>query len=206
MAPLLLAGFGIGFIALTVTHNGIDIVPDSIGWALFAFGMMRLAWRSPLFLAASVLAWVNTAVALLNFAPDVLPDAIADVVVFAYNVLECLTLVVGATAVAEAAKLTDRGTSRQFRMISLLFGATLIAFVTGWIIFASNADAGTTIIGGGSLAFLLTLIWLLVLLILRADRDYVDATQPVTQDPPRSRSGNPAKRATGQPRKSASGQ
>jgi hypothetical protein len=200
MAPLLFAGFGIGFIALTVTQNGIDVVPDSIGWGLFAYGMSRLARRSRLFVVTAALSAVNAVIALVNFLPRALPDTVDDVVVFVYNVLSNLTLALAATAIADAAKPDDPGTARHFRLMSVIFGSTLVAFVTGWIVFSTDEDAGTTIVGFGSLAFVLTMIWLLVMLVLRADREYVSAVEPVRRtptqaNPPRSRSGNPAKRA-----------
>lgn len=42
MAPLLLCGIGTLFVLIVVRTQGVDVVPDSIGLALYAVGLWRL--------------------------------------------------------------------------------------------------------------------------------------------------------------------
>ena len=50
-----LCGFGLAFVLLRITSSGVDVVPDSIGLALYAVGMWRLAGDRVVLLAAAAM-------------------------------------------------------------------------------------------------------------------------------------------------------
>jgi hypothetical protein len=68
MAPLPLCGFGLAFVLLRITSSGVDVVPDSIGLALYAVGMWRLAGDRVVLLAAAAMIGSAGVVGLISTA------------------------------------------------------------------------------------------------------------------------------------------
>ena len=82
-----LCGFGLVFVLLRITSSGVDVVPDSIGLALYAVGMWRLAGIRVVLLAAAAMSALGAVLALSFFAPDWLHGTAEDVRDVAYGVV-----------------------------------------------------------------------------------------------------------------------
>ncbi|GAB3771462.1 hypothetical protein FB382_000462 [Nocardioides ginsengisegetis] len=78
LRPLLMAAWGMGLVAIDFNINGLDLVPDPIGWALALMAALRLASRhagfrwaagaAGLALLVSLPSWVGVSGAVLSVA------------------------------------------------------------------------------------------------------------------------------------------
>lgn len=200
MAPLLLGGFGIAFVVLVVRTSGIDIVPDSIGLALYAVALWRLARGSALFVVAAALAGIGAVVALLNFAPHQLAASVATGVAFAYNVLVLLAIAVGAEALCRRAQSAGDTIGRQFRIIAGLAALGLVLLIAAWVVSASDHERALSVLSIGQLLSVATMIWYVVALVRSAPRGWaqVEATRRLETSAP-VRDGDPHDRPQGLP-------
>lgn len=175
MAPLLLAGFGITFVVLVVRTSGIDIVPDTIGLALYAAALWRLARGSSLFVVAAALAGVGAVIALLNFAPHLLAASVATDVALAYNVVLLLAIASGAEAIGRRARAGWDGIGRQFRIIAGLAVLALVILIAAWVLSAPHHSLAQSVLSVGQLVSVATMIWYVVVLLVCASRDWAQA-------------------------------
>ncbi|MGH3508257.1 MAG: hypothetical protein ACRDO2_13740 [Nocardioidaceae bacterium] len=184
MAPLLLAGFGLFFVLVVVRVAGADVVPDSIGLALYAYGLWRVAAGSRLLVVASTLAGIAGVVGLVGIAPDALPEAVAAVLLATYNIVVSLALTLGALGLSRRTVDEAGSRSTQFRVVALLSGAGLMAFVLGWAVNSTDHGAALTILSVGQLVTVVTLVWYAVLLMLTSDIHVQASSRAKTPSPP----------------------
>ncbi len=177
MAPLLLCGFGTVFVLLRITSSDVDLVPDSIGLLLYAYGLWRLAGNRVVLLAASTLAGVAAVLALSFFAPDWLHGAGEDARDVCYGVAVAGCLGLGAWGLrARARAVDDDGVGRQLRVIAIAQGLVAAVLVAGYAINGSDHDRAVAIIGSASVLGLLATVWYAVLLLACANRAWAQPT------------------------------
>lgn len=180
MAPLLLCGFGLGFVLIRVRTHGIDVVPDSVGLGLYTFGLWRLASQSRMLVVASALSGIGALIAVLDFLSGVMSDELATAISFADSIAISLAIGVGSLGLrarARAAGDTDNHVAGQFRVVAGLVAIGLVVFVAGWIVNASDHGLALSMIGGGGLVSIVAIVWYVVLLVICAPRDWA---QPET--------------------------
>jgi hypothetical protein len=194
MAPLLLCGFGTVFVLLRITSSDVDLVPDSVGLMLYAYGLWRVASNRAGLLAASTLAGVAAVLALSFFAPDWLHGSAEDTRDVCYGVTVAGCLGLGAWGLrARARAAEDDGVGRQLFVIALAQGIVAAVLVIGFAINGSDHERALAIIGSASVLGLLATIWYAVLLIACAGRTWA---QPIVIPPGKQADNAPEMRET----------
>jgi hypothetical protein len=177
MAPLLLCGFGLVFVLLRITSSGVDVVPDSIGLALYAVGMWRLAGNRVVLLAAAAMSALGAVLALSFFAPDWLHGTAEDVRDVAYGVAILASQGLGAWGLRQRARdARDGGVARQLSVIAVASGLVALVLVTGYAVNGADHDRTVAMIGSAGVVGLISTAWYAVLLMVCANRPWA---QPV---------------------------
>ena len=173
MAPLLLAGFGIVFLVLVVTTHGVDVVPDSVGLALYAVALWRLAGASRTLVAASTLAGVGGLVGLTLLAPGALSGAAEQARDLTFSSCVAASLGLGAWGLRRRALAgDDLAVARQLQVIALAEAVVGLALVAGYAVDSSDHDRAVSLIGAAAGVNLLVMVWYAVLLLACASRPW----------------------------------
>lgn len=170
MAPLLLAGFGVAFVVVVVRVFGIDIVPDTVGLAMYAAGLWRLSRGSRLVVVAAALAGIAAVLALLNFTPHLLPEPAGTDVAFGYNVVVALAVGIGAEGVGQRARAVADAVAHQFRAVAGVTAVGLALLIAGFVVVGSDRSLALSVLSLAQLLAVVALIWYAVLLLLCAGR------------------------------------
>ncbi len=177
MQPLRLAGWGLLLVLVDIRIDGVDVIPDLVGWVLAVVAMSKLQTLHAAFAVARTAAGagilVNLAFYLGAEAVLVALDAIA-VGVFVFAV--CTGLL------RRAAQAGDAGTARAAQHIrwadATLTALSLVGLVvTGGQTVVVTGEPWFAVILIGALAVLALLGWLIYLLFSRSDREYLTTTQ-----------------------------
>ncbi len=177
MQPLRLAGWGLLLVFVDIRIDGVDVIPDLIGWVLAVVAMSRLQTLHAAFAVARTAAGAGV---LVNLAIYLGADAVL-------VALEAITVGVFVFAVCtgllrRAAQAGDAGTARAAQQIRWAH-ATLTALsvvgllATGGQTVDVTGEPGFALVLIGALAVLALLGWLIYLLFSRSDREYLETTQ-----------------------------
>jgi hypothetical protein len=173
MAPLLLSGFGIVFVILRITVHDVDVVPDTIGLALYAAGLWRLAATSRVLIAASTVAGLAAVLALSYFAPDWLSGSGEDARDIAYGVAVPVALALGALGLRPRAHAAeDHGAARQLLVLGWALVIALVVAACGYAVNAADHDRAVGMIGSATVLGLAAMVWFTMLLLLCANRGW----------------------------------
>ncbi len=180
MAPLLLCGFGLIFVLLRVTANDVDVVPDTIGLALYAIGLWRLSSTSRLLIIASALAGFAAVAALADFAPDLLSEDLEDGLGFTRSISVALAVTAGAWGLRGIAVRHQDRIHRALAVVTVVTLAGLGLFVGGWAVNPADHDLAVSLIGWSRVATAVGITVYVVVLVLAAGRDWAQAPESRT--------------------------
>ncbi len=170
---MLLCGFGIVFVLLRITAREVDLVPDSVGLALYAAGLWRLAWNSRGLVAASTMAGLAAVLAQSFFAPGWLEGTTEDTRDVTYGVAVSAALGLGAWGLRGRARAAgDGGVAGQLLVLAFAQLVAAVALVVGYLVNASDHDRAVGIIGSAGVVALVAMGWYAVLLVACASRPW----------------------------------
>ncbi len=172
MAPLILCAYGIAFVFVVVRIQGVDVVPDSLGLALYAYGLWRLASQSRTLVVATALSGLGAVVALLDLMPGLLSDQAETGVTFAFNILVTLAIGLGALGLRSLARASEGGAFVALLVVAGLAAIDLATFVFGWGMNASDHERALDILAVGQVVNLLVIVGYVVLLVVYSSRDW----------------------------------
>ncbi len=182
MAPLLLCAFGIVFVLLRIHSNEVDVVPDSIGLALYAAGLWRLHSSSRLLSTAAVIGGAAAVLALADFAPGLLSGDTEEALAFLRGVVVALAAVFGAAGLRGLAQISDRPVARAYAAAALGLAAGLCLFVGGWAVNPNDHALAVALVGWSQVLTAVALAAYAVVLLMSAN--HVWAQPPSRKDSP----------------------
>lgn len=155
LRPLSAVAWGLVVVILDFRYNGVDLVPDPVGWMFVAVALTSLQGVHRAFGTAGLLAWVGLLLSIPEWfraGPELLGLALV-VVAVVLQVVVC-TAVMAVSPLRRSAAETIRWLSP-----SLAVGLVLA-------IFATRDDAGSpALVLALGVAGLIVILWFLVLLL-----------------------------------------
>jgi hypothetical protein len=151
--------WGLLLIILDISINGIDILPDFVGYILLAVGCGGLSGISRRFSTASVLSWILAAASLVGYALDGNTATVWGLVCVAFDCAMMWCLLGGIQEFAAARERTDlaaRAANRRVAYVALI----CLAALTGVVAEGSREAAVVMVV-----VFVVCIIPLLVLIL-----------------------------------------
>ena len=180
MPPLLLCGVGTLFVLVVVNVRGIDVVPDAVGLAVYAVGMLRVAGASLALVAAGALAALTAVVRGCSLVPGLVGTPLAAGVDVTATVTGGLALALGAFALGRRAHGAQDRLARPLRTVGVLLGLGVCLFAIGWLSNARNHAVALDLIALSRLTGAVGMLTFVVLLVAAARREWAhpDAASP----------------------------
>lgn len=169
--PLALLAWGQVIVLLDLRINGIDLVPDPLGWAM---GVAAMSTLSGLHHGFVTVAWVGVTGVVVSLPDWVDPDAFAGLLNVVLGALSLLLVVAACTAIKDT--LPDRAASaRAVRSWTLVVTAVLVLVV---LLATAVPDLGPLVLVVG-LVGLGVHLWFLVLLFASSRLPRPPARRPL---------------------------
>lgn len=162
------AAIGLLLVLLDLRRGDLDLVPDSAGYALLAYALLRLARRESLFRYAALAAALACVLGLLEYVPGLLSGVLATGAVLGYNLLLSATLALTGLAFARCATRADEeSVARQALWVAGVVAGSWPVLLLGVLLEGAARSTSEVLVGVAAVASLLSLVWMLVLLCLR---------------------------------------
>lgn len=181
MSPLKLVGWGFLVVFIDIRLDGLDVLPDFIGWLVAYVGVTRLRPLDSAFGTAAVAAAAEVALTAIGLVTG------ANILGYALDALASGVFVVYlCTGIMQRALAGgDPGMARSMAMIRgtavvITAGALAATIMTeGDPLELATNGAASVLVGVVTLTGLAVMLWLLYLLFTSADRSYLDVTGTV---------------------------
>jgi uncharacterized membrane protein len=125
--------WGLLLVILDFQINGLDVLPDILGYILVALGCRGLSEASPHFSTAAILAWIMVVLAVVSLAMRVNFPPLSIV----YMVIDCAMmwfLLGGVIQLADSRQrrdLSQRASGRRIAYVTIASLSTLLGFTVG---------------------------------------------------------------------------